>query len=251
MDVIGPGATYYVVDLATMEDSERRRLFDEVHQQILMPAFPSNEMTPLGVLQQMWAGAPPRLAVHAALDSRGQPVGCAVAQWFPRSTVLLFAYLAVRVDWRGGGIGTSLITRAVRAWAAAYRPALVLAEVEDPRVYPCTPDQDPLARLRLYARLGARLLELRYVQPEVSPGAGRVRDLLLLVAQKCSAGVVSASSEVVGVPAAVVLAFLDEYYRDSEGEAHRDAEFLAMVRPLTNRDVVPLSSIHAWEAKHR
>ncbi|MGH4012146.1 MAG: GNAT family N-acetyltransferase [Pseudonocardiaceae bacterium] len=242
MDVIGPGATYHVVDLAAMEDSDRRKLFDEVYQQILMPAFPSNEMTPLGILQKMWVGVPPRLAVHAALDSRGQAVGCAVAQWFPRSAVLLFAYLAVRAESRGGGIGTSLITRAVRDWTAAYRPALVLAEVEDPRVYPCTQDQDPLARLRLYARLGARLLELKYVQPEVSPGAGRVRDLLL-IAQEGSAGVVSGPSGVVGVPAAMVLAFLNEYYRDSEGETHRDAEFLAMVRPLTSGAIVPLSSV--------
>jgi GNAT superfamily N-acetyltransferase len=246
MDVIGPNATYHVVDLAAMEDSDRRKLLGEVHEQILKPAFPSNEMTPLGVLQQMWAGTPPRLAVHVALDSRRQPVGCAVAQWFPRSATLLFTYLAVRANWRGGGIGTSLVTRAVQDWAATYRPALVVAEVEDPRVYPCTPDQDPQARLRLYARLGARLLELRYVQPEINPDAGRVPDLLLLVAQECSAGVVAAPSGIVGVPAAVVLTFLDEYYRDYEGEAHRDTEFLAMVQPLASGDVVPLSSIPAW-----
>lgn len=245
MDVIGPGATHHVVDLAAIPDPDRRKLLGEVHEQILTPAFPSNEMTPLGVLQQLWAGAPPRLAVHAALDSRGQPVGCAVAQWFPQSATLLFAYLAVRADWRGGGIGTNLITRAVQDWAATYRPALVVAEVEDPRVYPCTPDQDPLARLRLYTRLGARLLELSYVQPEINPGAGRVPDLLLLVAQEYSAGVVAAPSGVAGVPAAVVLAFLDEYYRDAEGEAHRDAEFLAMVRPLASGAVVPLSSVSA------
>lgn len=245
MDVIGPDATYHVVDLATMADSDRRTLFDKVHQQILVPAFPSNEMTPLSVLQQMWAGAPPRLAVHVALDSRGQPVGCAVAQWFPQSKVLLFAYLAVRADWRGSGIGTSLIMRAIRDWAAVYHPALLVAEVEDPRVYPCTLDQDPLARLRLYARLGARLLELRYVQPEINPGAGQVRDLLLLVAQEGSTGVVTADSGIVGVPATVVLAFLEEYYQDSEGESYRSADFLAMVRPLTNGAVVPLSSIHA------
>lgn len=246
MDVTGSSAAYHIVDLSTMTDSERRNLLGEVHEQILMPAFPSNEMTPLGVLQQMWAGTPPRLAVHAALDSHSQPVGCAVAQWFPRSAALLFAYLAVRADWRGSGIGTSLVTRAVRDWAATYRPALVVAEVEDPCVYPGTPDQDPLARLRLYARLGARLLELRYVQPEINPGAGRVRDLLLLVAHECSAGVVAAPSGVAGVPAAVVLAFLDEYYRDSEGEAYRDAEFLAMVRPIASGTVVPLSSVPAW-----
>lgn len=248
MDAIGAGATYRVVDLATMADSDRRKLLDEAHEQILMPAFPSNEMTPLGVLQQMWAGTPPRLAVHAALDSRGKPVGCAVAQWFPRSTALLFAYLAVRAGWRGGGIGTSLITRAVQDWAVTYRPALLVAEVEDPRVYPCTPDQDPLARLRLYERLGARLLELRYVQPEVNPGAGRVRDLLL-VAQECSAGVMAAPSGVVEVSAAAVLAFLNEYYRDCEGETYRDAEFLAMVGPLVGRAAVPLSSVPAWEAQ--
>lgn len=244
-DVIDPSTTYHMIDLVTMASSDRRKLLQEVHKRILMPAFPSNEITPLDVLQRMWVGTPPRLAVHAALDSYGQPVGCALAQWFPRSTVLLFAYLAVRADRRGGGIGTCLVTRALREWAMVYRPALVVAEAEDPHAYPCTPDQDPLGRLRLYARLGARLLELRYVQPEINPGAGRVRDLLLLIAQDYSAGLVTAPSGIVGVPGLVVRAFLEEYYRDCEGETHCDAEFLAMVRPLTSGMVVPLSSIPA------
>jgi GNAT superfamily N-acetyltransferase len=245
-DVTGPSTTYHVVNLATMENLDRRKLLDEIHEQILVSAFPSNEITPLGILQQRWTGTPPRLAVHAALDSRGQPVGCAVAQWFPLSATLLFAYLAVRADWRGGGIGTSLITQAIPDWAAVYCPTLVVAEAEDPRVYPYTSTQNPLARLRLYTRLGARLLELKYVQPEINPGAGRVRDLLLLVVQEYSAGVVVTPGAVVEVPTAVVLTFLSEYYRDSEGEDHRDAEFLSMVRPLAGGTMVPLCSVPVW-----
>jgi len=245
MNVIKPSATHRVVDLATIGDAERRKLLDAVHEQILTPAFPSNELAPLDDMQQMWTGTPPRLAVHAALDPHGQPLGCAVAHWFAQSTTLLFAYLAVRADRRGSGIGTSLITQAVRDWAAAYHPALLVAEAEDPRVYPPTPGHDPRARLPLYARLGARLLELRYMQPEINVGAGRVRDLLL-VAQEYSAGVIAAPSGVVGLPAAMVMAFLDEYYQDAEGEAHRDAEFLAMVRPLASGATVPLVSIPAW-----
>jgi GNAT superfamily N-acetyltransferase len=244
--VTEPGATHHIVDLAEMTDRDRRKLLNEVHAQVLTPAFPSNEMTPLGVLQQMWTGAPPRLAVHAALDCRGQPVGCAVAEWFPRSTVLLFAYLAVRADSRGTGIGTSLITRALQDWAAVYRPTLILAEVEDPRVYPSTRDQNPRARLRLYLRLGARPLEFRYVQPEINPGAGRVRDLLLLVAREYSAGVVTMPSGIIGIPTAAVLNFLDEYYFDSEGEGYRDDEFIAMVSTLTRRTVIPLSNTATW-----
>jgi len=42
-----------------------------------------------------------------------------------------------------------------------------------------------------------------------------------------------------------VLAFLEEYYRDSEGEAHCDAEFRAMVQPLVSGAVVPLSRVPA------
>ena len=245
MNVIKPSATHRVVDLATIGDAERRKLLDAVHEQILTPAFPSNELAPLDDMQQMWTGTPPRLAVHAALDPHGQPLGCAVAHWFAQSTTLLFAYLAVRADRRGSGIGTSLITQAVRDWAAAYHPALLVAEAEDPRVYPPTPGQDPRARLQLYARLGARLLPLRYAQPQISPGAGRVRDLLLLVVPDYSAGVVTAPSGTTGVPAAVALTFLEEYYRGSEGEAHRDTEFLTMIQPLTSGTVLPLARIPA------
>jgi GNAT superfamily N-acetyltransferase len=247
----GPSAPYHVVDLATMMDTDRRKLLDKVHQQILTPAFPSNELIPLDVLQHMWTGTPPRLAVHIALDFRERPLGCAVAQWFPQSEVLLFAYLAVRADRRGSGIGTILIKQAVRDWAAVYRPALVVAEVEDPHIYPRTPDQDPLARLQLYTRMGARLLELSYVQPEINPGAGQVRDLLLLVAPEYSARVVATRSGPVGVPATAVLTFLEEYYRDSEGENYRNADFLAMIQPLTSRAIVPLSSITSGETKRK
>ena len=239
-------ATHHIIDLTTMADSDRRKLFDDIHAQILVPAFPSNEMTPLSVLQQMWAGMPPRLAVHAALDRRDQPVGCAVAEWFPQSSVLLFAYLAVHADSRGQGIGTSLITRAVQDWATVYHPSLIVAEVEDPRVYPRTLDQDPRARLRLYVRLGARPLKFKYIQPEINPGAGRVRDLLLLVAQEFSTGTLTKPSGIVGIPAALVLAFLDEYYYDSEGDNYRDEEFISMINPLVNETVIALSNSSAW-----
>jgi acetyltransferase (GNAT) family protein len=244
--VTEPDTTHHVVDLAEMADPDRRKLLNEVHTQVLTPAFPSNEMTPLSALQQMWAGVPPRLAVHAALDCRGQPVGCAVAEWFPHSTVLLFAYLAVRADSRGTRIGTSLITRALQDWTAVYRPTLIVAEVEDPRIYPSTRDQDPRARLQLYVRLGARPLDFRYVQPEINPGAGRVRDLLLLVARECSAGVVTAPSEIMGIPATAVLTFLNEYYYGSEGEDYCDDEFIAMVSTLTRGTVIPLSNTDTW-----
>ncbi len=242
MVMIGPDAAYHFVDLAQLVDEHRRQLLGAVHEQILVPAFPSNEMTPLDAMQRMWSGTPPRLAVHAAIDSRGEPVGCAVAEWFPGSAVLLLAYLAVRADRRGDGIGTSLISRAVRDWAAAYRPALVVAEVEDPRAYPCTPGQDPLARLRLYLRLGAQLLKFRYIQPELNPGAGRVRDLLLMVVQECSAGTIVTSDGMAGVPSATVLSFVEEYYHESEGEAHYDTEFLTMIRTLDDRTIIPLSN---------
>lgn len=241
MHMVDPGATHHLVNLTRMAHLQRQELFTEIYKKILMPAFPANELTPLGALDSMWAGTPPRLAVHAALDCQGQPVGCAVAQWFPQSTVLLFAYLAVHADCRGNGIGTSLLKQAIHEWMKAYGPILVVAEVEDPGVYPRTPDQDPMARLRLYARLGARLLVRKYVQPEINPGAGRARDLLLLADPKCSAGIVTNGA--VGVPATVVLTFLHEYYRDSEGEGYKDKEFDAMIQPLADSATIPLLQV--------
>lgn len=81
----------------------------------------------------------------------------------------------------------------------------------------------------------------RVGRSEIDPGAGRARDLLL-VAQEWSAGVVATPEGIAGVPTAVAPAFLEEYYRDAEGDSHRDTEFLTMIQLLTSAAVTPLSN---------
>ncbi len=103
----------------------------------------------------------------------------------------------------------------------------VFAETEDPaKVGPDGNAMAPGERLTALARLGARRIDVPYVQPALEGGSGRCRHLLLLVFHPpCGA-----------VPGAVVQDFLHEFYRAlGITQPAADADFRAMERALARQ----------------
>jgi hypothetical protein len=147
-------------------------------------------------------------------------VGAALGEHYGSSNVVLLAYLAVRADCRGSGIGGALLGRALPAWRERFAPAAILAEVEDPRGRGAGPHGDPVARLRFYERAGAKVLPLRYFQPSVGRGMPRVHGMYLICLDAWRQA----------IPKDVVIAFLDEYMEVAEGHeaATADPEYLAV-----------------------
>lgn len=209
-------------------------LVASLHRDVLVPSFPPAELV----------DAPTFLAEHASgrLRSLGvvedaRVVAGVVGAWSPSARTLLVQYLAIAPGRRGGGIGGRLLDAAVDAWSRELGPELVLAEVEHPAHHATSAAHgDPAARLRFYARRGARVLAVPYFQPGTGPGAERVPALLLVALPhrggKDAAGLPDA------VPAGPLRAFLEENLRGGEGRVAGDGATRALLDAA--RGSVPL-----------
>ncbi|TYP88020.1 N-acetyltransferase [Blastococcus xanthinilyticus] len=200
-----------------------------VHAELLVPAFPPEELvTADELVQAVDAGSCEVLLLE---DAEG-PLAVAVGDRFTEAGVVLLSYVATRPGARSGGHGGRLLDAALDRWRGWTGPCLVLAEVEDPGRHEASPERgDPVARLRFYARRGARRLDLPYVQPALRPGAVRVPDLLLLC--------LHAAPELRRGPDAVdgraVRAFLERLFTDGEGRLPTDPQGRALLAAAGER----------------
>jgi GNAT superfamily N-acetyltransferase len=202
--------------MRTVDIGRDSPLLDAVYDELLVPSFPAGELSTLAELR---AGMGPGLLWVTAAVHDGRPEGVAVAEWSPRSRVLLLSYLAVRPQGRSSGVGSALMAEVRSHWQDRVRPLLTLAEVEHPAAHTPHPEHgDQTARLRFYARHGARALDVPFFQPALRPGADRVPGLLLVV--------LATAPDLAGsdsVPAAPVREFMTEYFEQTEGAVPDDS----------------------------
>ena len=156
--------------------------------------------------------------------------------------VVLLVYLAIAPGGRGGGIGGALLDGAVARWVADLSPGLVLAEVEHPDHHTASPEHgDPAARLRFYARHGARLLAVPYFQPGIGPHGARVPALLLVTLYVDpaleSTRLDEATGPVTEVSAPPLREFLVDNLRSSEGTLREDVAVQRLLDSVSGTSV--------------
>jgi GNAT superfamily N-acetyltransferase len=195
------------------------QVFNRFYHEVLEPAFAPEELNDLETLRTEYLRPLPGFDGEIALQD-GEPVGGALGEHYAASGVMMLGYLAVRADVRGRGVGSALLDDLQPKWRKSFRPTAILAEIEDPRYHKAGPRGDPLARIRFYDRIGAKLLPLRYFQPSLGCGLARVRGMFLIC--------LDPGLEV--VPTAPLLTFLDEYFAFYEGAKTKqtDPEYLAL-----------------------
>lgn len=233
------------VDIRALTPSDGS-LLREMHAQVLGPSFDRDELEDVGALVQCLEGAgPTELGATAALDSSGTVLGGLIVERFPHAPdVLLLSYLAVRPDARGSGVGTRLMRAAAAAWVDDPRALLVVGEVHDPRAWPRTDDEDPVARLRLYDHVGARALGLPFIQPALDAGRVRVPGFLLLAFHTAMRAHASADA----VRSELVSGFIRAYYRVAEGPPREDdAELQALLGWIDRRPSIALVRVDQYQ----
>jgi len=102
----------------------------------------------------------------------------------------------------------------------------VFAEVNDPaRVSDSEGGTTPAERVKIFERLGARQVPVRYVQPQLKPCRGRSDTLLLMALPigSCPAEVLDSRT---------VRAFLGEFYQSLGVDLERDLDFTRMIADL-------------------
>ncbi len=150
-----------------------------VYDDLLAPVFRPEELLSLEDLRRAYGpgGDSPSTVL---LDGR-RPVAVMLGEWFVSHRVLLLSYLSVSDSARGSGLGTALLTDDLPGWWRTAPAPLVLAEVDDPGVWPSeAKGGDPRGRLRFYGRHGGSLAPLPYVQPSLKGSSARVPGMLLL-----------------------------------------------------------------------
>lgn len=182
----------------------------------LMAALDSGHLTALGVA-----------APGATTPGSPARIGAGV-MYLVRDHVALILYLASAPELRGSGIGGALLGQAVARARFTSGVEFVLAEVEHPAHHRASDAfGDPAARLRFYARRGARALAAPYFQPGIGPGAPRVPALLLTTLWVDDS--VVAGQDAAGAPTSVAAKnlrdFLAAYVADAEGSMPTDAAF--------------------------
>ncbi len=190
-------------------------LVRDFYDGLLAPNFLPDELESFEALNRsIRAGACGTLAKDG-----GRIVGGVVTEAFHLAGVQLISYLVVDPTSRGHGLGRRLAERC----AAASRLPLIVGEIEDPRYWTPTSTSDPVARMRFWERLGCRVLPLHYVQPRLDAQRDRVRHMLLIVIAGGGQGPATR------VPGDLVLGFLRQYYRESEGREPDDPEYQALI----------------------
>ncbi|MFD6529132.1 GNAT family N-acetyltransferase [Streptomyces sp. NPDC060184] len=217
-------------------------LLDVVYDELLVPNFPNHELI---TREELRAGLKSGAQWISAVVREGRPDGAAIAEWSPAGRVLLLSYMAVRRDLRSSGIGGALMAEIRSGWQTRVHPLLTLAEVEHPAAH--TPDGehgDQTARLRFYARHGARVLDVPYFQPSLRPGAARVPGMVLALLATAPELADAADSAAV-VPSEPVRTYMKEYFEEAEGAVPDDpattALFAAM--PPAGIALLPIDDI--------
>jgi GNAT superfamily N-acetyltransferase len=217
-----------LIDLRERHDEE---LLAALYRELFLPNFPDPDE---GEDPSIWAPLlwgepdPSQPVLHALVAGRdlaspsGRDLrGLLLCEFYRRSSCGLLSYIAIVPTFRGRGLARWLLERAVETLRADARSGdqrlrAVFGEVHDPaRVDPSQDAFDPTSRLEVMEKLGARLVPISYVQPELRPGLLR-SDRLLLVAFPIDGPVRS-------LPAETVRDFLRDLYsalgvRDPEGD---------------------------------
>jgi GNAT superfamily N-acetyltransferase len=198
-------------------------LLRRLHREVLAPSFPPEELeSPEALVDGLRSG---RVRASVALAEAGEPLGGLLQERY--GDVVLLAYLAVAPGARDAGIGTGLLDRARAAWSATPDVRLVVAEVHD-----------SAARLRFFARAGARTLDVPFVQPGIGPGAPRVPGFRLL-ALHVDDGLTDGG----GIPSDLLAGFVRRYYEAAEGVTPPyDAELSELLERIQRRPRVLIVS---------
>jgi GNAT superfamily N-acetyltransferase len=215
------------IEIVTITNHDDEHLLDEFHGGIYWDAF-AEQQEPVEVWKRaLWGGQAPyqltiRIAGYALRDRvRREIVGGIAFERYPRSGCGLITYMVIAPVARRQGLGKRLQRDAAMTLFAAGAPA-VFGEVNDPRRVGEGVDEPIEAMWRRLERnqaWGARVVNVRYVQPALAPGLARDHGLCLIAL----AGVAPLPPMMEG---GVVRAFVEELYEVTEGAAP-DRELVA------------------------
>ncbi|MBI4496734.1 MAG: hypothetical protein HY689_02400 [Chloroflexi bacterium] len=237
------------IEFLDLREEHNPQLLESFYRALYQPAFtsPAEVETP-DIWQPLLCGPDPGAPspiFHVLLAGQGlrSPApalyGGLLFEFYRESRCGFLTYLVVGETYRGGGLGRRLVEQGIAILHQDARRSAngegsgvnaVFAELHDPRKVQ-SDAMDPWLRVTIFEKLGFRILDMPYIQPELIRGRGRSRDLMLAVLATARAAT--------AFPSSVVLPFLQEFYRSlGVDELDTDPDFREMVQALPG-DTVP------------
>ncbi len=184
------------MDIIDLRDTRDQSLLEQVYNELYLVCFTDpDEQEDLEQYRERLFGEqkpPPQPKTHFLIagerlnDPETRSLeGMLIFELYRESSCGLLTYLAVAPAGRGRGLGRTLMRRAIEILfvecAVSGGLRSVFAETHDPALIdPADDAMSPHVRIEVMKRLGARHVPIRYVQPELRPGDGRSRKLLLI-----------------------------------------------------------------------
>ncbi|HEX7071418.1 MAG TPA: GNAT family N-acetyltransferase [Rhodothermales bacterium] len=173
--------------LSRLDSTQTQAVFDRMYA-LYEASFPDDsEREPRDVWEAALDGQAKcyRLEFFVALDGE-QVAGGVAFEYYPDSRCGLVTFVFVDPSRRREGLATELLSRVEARLKETSGGALryVFAEAEDPEraaALGVATAIDPAVRLSILSRLGARAVDVTYVQPALAPGKRPAHHLRLLV----------------------------------------------------------------------
>lgn len=218
------------IDLFEIRDtSEHQDLVQATFDVVLRPSFTVDELPDVDYL----TGDDDRATLMVVASDPDGPAATIVFSRAVGAPVGIVSYLASRPGLRSRGLGGLLVATLAEMLRTAG-VEVVIGEVHDPRFTVETEHERPSDRIRFYERNGALALAVPWVQPSLSPGASRVRDMLLLTLS------VSDRCRTEGIPAEWIVDWAAAYFAEDEGAEPTDDEYRSLIDRIAQRDPIPL-----------
>lgn len=201
-------------------DSNERELFQDIINRVIGNKKPAE---------------PHSIIVIKNVEGKSNEVcGGLIADWYEKSKSIHLTYLIIDNKFRGKGIANILINDGVnmiKDWIKNYRQIEirnVFFESNNPELTE-NDNFDPYKRLEIFSKLGAKWINIPYIQPALDPNKEAVNNLLLLTFPQFNA-------DRSKIPASEIAAFLTEFYAGLGGNDVNLGKMIDSLHQIENRE---------------
>jgi len=201
-------------------DSNERELFQDIINRVVGDKKP-DEPHSIIVLKN-------------ADENNGEVYGGLIADWYEKSKAIHLTYLIIDNQFRGKGIANILINDGVnliKDWIKNYRHIEirnVFFESNNPELTE-NDNFNPYKRLEIFSKLGAKWINIPYIQPALDSKKDDVNNLLLLTFPQFNA-------DKSKIPVSEITAFLTEFYAGLGGKRESLNKMIDSLHQVENRD---------------